>query len=200
MEFPRLPHAHHRSVRGPLALRPSGWHRSPKLPCSWETAITACTARNAIDWRLDSIRQVSREIDRHTAPGETVLHLAWVPGGIARGVRTGSGDSRGPHHCAASSADELRRCGLPGPEFTPRSNTWQPCRVVLGNQNAMGTDSRPFEKMLKAQDYRVFRLGHARALRLRAVRLSCSRSKYFLVISSTVVETIQCRQSWRKVG
>jgi len=118
---------------------------------------------NVINWRLESVREVSREIDQRCVRGEEVLSFwpgyllesaaACVPGmeshvglSIVKHLTT----ARRSQYRIASAADI--DAGL---------RLHQPCLAVLGNQQSMGVMSTKFAEMFERYGYRVsYSLGH----------------------------------------
>ena len=119
---------------------------------------------NAIDWRLPSVRRISRELDRQVAPGEPVLSF-W-PGYM---VESQAASVPGMEsHVGLSIAGKLtaqqqtqyRVLSETGVEAALRRH--KPCVAVLGNQYSMAVDGLPFERMLRLYGYRIsYSLGHA---------------------------------------
>jgi hypothetical protein len=119
---------------------------------------------NAIDWRLPSVRRISRELDRQVAPGEPVLSF-W-PGYM---VESQAASVPGMEsHVGLSIAGKLtaqqqtqyRVLSETGVEAALRLH--KPCVAVLGNQYSMAVDGLPFERMLRLYGYRIsYSLGHA---------------------------------------
>jgi hypothetical protein len=117
----------------------------------------------AIDWRLASVREVSRELDRQATPGQSVLsfwpgyvfesHTAPFPGAES--------------HVGLSIADKLTAAQLAQYRILSKAGIeaglilHNPCVVVLGNQQSMGVDGAPYERMLQLHGYRIsYSLGH----------------------------------------
>ena len=113
----------------------------------------------AVNWRLDTVLEISRQLQQLSRPGELVLSF-W-PGYI---FQTDAACVPGmENHSALYCSNKL----TPGQRrmFHIPSNAGieaglarhSPCLVVLGNQESMQVDRAPYEKMLSAHGYRVIR-------------------------------------------
>ena len=118
---------------------------------------------NAIDWRLPSVRLISREIDRRIERGEPVLSFwpgyifesqaASVPG---METHVGLWIAR---KLTAAQLTQYRILSEAGIEAGLKLH--KPCVAVLGNQQSMAVDGAPFERMLRLYGYRIsYSLGH----------------------------------------
>ena len=120
-------------------------------------------AENAIDFRLDSVRQVSREIDNRIVPGEPVLSL-W-PGYLLEsrgeclpGMETHVGLSIAPRLSSTAAARLRIRTQ---PEIETGRERQDPCLVVLGNERSMHNLGDEYPPILKQDGYRLeYKLGH----------------------------------------
>ena len=117
----------------------------------------------AADWRLQSVRDISRELDRQTQPGDAVLSL-W-PGYLFEshavcipGMETHVGLSIAGKLTAA----QLTRYRiLSAADIEAGLKLHKRCLAVVGNQESMLVGGAPFERMLHLHGYRVsHRLGH----------------------------------------
>jgi hypothetical protein len=124
---------------------------------SGKNVLGATTTREASDWRIDTIRQVSREIERRSIPGEKVLSF-W-PGYLFETNAAPVGGME--NHVALSIADQLTPDQRLAFRIADRDTIQSglvnhtPCLVVLGNQESMGVDGAPYRRMLEADGYRV---------------------------------------------
>jgi len=118
---------------------------------------------SAIDWRLQSVHDISRELDRQTMRGEAVLsfwpgYLFESRAACVPGMETHVGLSIASKLTAAQLT-QYKILSADGIEAGLKLH--RPCVAVVGNQESMRVDGAPFERMLQLHGYRVsYTLGH----------------------------------------
>lgn len=118
---------------------------------------------SAINWRVPSVREISRELDRQVVPGEPVMSF-W-PGYLVESQATSFPGME--THVGLFIADDLTPAQLAQYRILSEAGIdanlkrHNPRVVVLGNQESMGVDGAPFARMLQLHGYRItYRLGH----------------------------------------
>lgn len=122
------------------------------------------SAENAINYRMNSVRQVSTEIDRQTRPGESVLSL-W-PGYLVESrarCLPGMESHVGLFIAPRLSPDALERYRILSQSGIERGLAHHdPCLVVLGNEETMHPYGPLYQKMVERYGYQVVHhLGNA---------------------------------------
>jgi len=128
----------------------------PRYLSSGTGIISVVTEANAVNWRLHSVREVSRQIDRVTAPGEEVFSR-W-PGDLLESHATavvGTENDFGLLIAHRLSANQLRTYGILSESAIEADFEHHHPRVVI-----LTADREPFEESLQRNGYRpVYRLG-----------------------------------------
>jgi len=117
----------------------------------------------ASDWKIDGVRAVSRGIDELAAPGESVMSF-W-PGYYLESHHEpppGFENNTGRERADVLNPGELSHYHIVSKEQIAGTLSSHKARwVVLGNQESMRIESKPYEDMLVASGYgAVRRIGH----------------------------------------
>jgi hypothetical protein len=118
------------------------------------------TAENAVNWRLDSLRGISRAIDRRASPGEPVLcfwpgHLVDSHASCVPGMESNVGLFIAPR----LSAEQMRKYAILSPAGVRADIArHDPCLVVLSAQES--EFAAPYLTLLESSGYKVaYRVG-----------------------------------------